>query len=255
MIAFRICVLALLLVFVVTETGCSAPGEAITKIGYSIQVGAFSNVENAERLAGRLQEQGIDAFYFKRENGLFAVRFGDYPSRRAAQRTARKVTAEQGIESYFIAPPLRGPIPEPLAEAPPSRRHRKVKSRSRDGMGAIAARTAERFVGIPYLWGGNTVVEGMDCSGFVRAVYNLCGVNIPRTSREQFNVGREVDRSDLVDGDLVFFGASEQRITHVGIYVGNDSFVHAPRRGDNIRVSSLRENGYANKYVGAKRYF
>ena len=56
-------------------------------------------------------------------------------------------------------------------------------------MGAIAARTAERFVGIPYRWGGNTVVDGMDCSGFVRAVYNLCGVNIPRTSREQFQTG------------------------------------------------------------------
>jgi cell wall-associated NlpC family hydrolase len=122
-------------------------------------------------------------------------------------------------------------------------------------MGAIAARTAERFVGIPYQWGGNNVVEGMDCSGFVRAVYNLCGVNIPRSSREQFRIGENVGKVDLKDGDLVFFGSSEDAINHVGIYVGNGRFVHAPRRGDEIRVTSLDDPYFAKKYVGARRYF
>jgi cell wall-associated NlpC family hydrolase len=122
-------------------------------------------------------------------------------------------------------------------------------------MGAIAARTAERFVGIPYRWGGDTVVEGLDCSGFVRAVYNLCGVNIPRTSAEQYRVGDEVARSELRDGDLVFFGAATDRINHVGIYVGDGRFVHAPRRGDEIRVSSLEEKYFAERFVGARRYF
>ena len=99
------------------------------------------------------------------------------------------------------------------------------------------------------------MVDGMDCSGFVRAVYNLCGVNIPRTSREQFKVGENVGKTDLQDGDLVFFGASGDEINHVGIYVGNGRFVHAPRRGDDIKVSTLDENYFAKKFIGAKRYF
>ena len=122
-------------------------------------------------------------------------------------------------------------------------------------MGNIAARTAERFVGIPYLWGGNTVVDGMDCSGFARAVYNLCGVNIPRTSREQYLVGDAVGRNELKDGDLVFFGPSGDDITHVGIFVGNGRFVHAPRRGDDIKISTLDEVYFQKRFIGAKRYF
>jgi cell wall-associated NlpC family hydrolase len=122
-------------------------------------------------------------------------------------------------------------------------------------MGGIAARTAERFVGIPYRWGGNTVVDGMDCSGFVRAVFNLCGVNIPRTSGEQFQTGQGIDKTDLRDGDLVFFGDSASRINHVGIYVGDGRFVHAPRRGDDIKVSRVDESYFEKRFVGARRYF
>lgn len=241
-----------------TTAGCAAQlkeMKGISRVGYSIQVGAFSEVKNAERLTARLQEKGIDAFYFKKENGLYAVRFGDYPTWDAARKSARKLSAEKLLGSYFIASPLansprKGKAPEPRngeASAP--------KSTSTDDMGSIAARTAERFVGIPYRWGGNTVVDGMDCSGFARAVYNLCGVNIPRTSREQFKTGETVGRDDLKDGDLVFFGASPEEINHVGIYVGNGRFVHAPRRGDDIKISSLDENYFAQKFIGAKRYF
>ena len=122
-------------------------------------------------------------------------------------------------------------------------------------MGAIAARTAERFVGIPYRWGGNNVVDGMDCSGFVRAVYNLCGLSIPRTSREQYLAGDSVSKASLKDGDLVFFGTSADKINHVGIYVGDGKFVHAPRQGEEIRVASVDESYFEKRYVGAKRYF
>ena len=142
-------------------------------------------------------------------------------------------------------------LPPATVHAPATVKPRPASS----DMGPIAARTAERFVGIPYRWGGNTVVDGMDCSGFVRAVYNLCGVNIPRTSREQYKAGDQVGRDDLKDGDLVFFGESEEKINHVGIYVGNGRFVHAPRRGDDIKVSALDESYFTSRFVGAKRYF
>lgn len=242
--------------------GCVAQGRAlqvkqqgITRVGYSIQVGAFREVKNAERLASRLQEKGIEAFYFRKDDGVYAVRFGDFSARESARQAALKLQKEKIIGSYFIAAPRelelkQGKKPEF------SRRPDPAKPRKASGdMGAIAARTAERFVGIPYRWGGDTVVDGMDCSGFVRAVYNLCGVNIPRTSREQFQVGDDVGRDSLKDGDLVFFGSSADSINHVGIYVGDGKFVHAPRRGDEIKVSGLEESYFSKRFIGARRYF
>jgi cell wall-associated NlpC family hydrolase len=238
--------------------GCAAQlktTQGISRLGYSIQVGAFAQVANAERLTAKLQARGIEAFYFRKDTGVYAVRFGDFSSREEARRTARRLVGEGVIGTFFIAPPQaafleKAKVPEVRAKSEPSARPKRVSD-----MGAIAARTAERFVGIPYRWGGDTVVEGMDCSGFVRAVYNLCGVNIPRTSREQFRVGEEVDRGELRDGDLVFFGASGDSISHVGIYVGDGRFVHAPRRGDDIKVSSLTEGYFDKRFVGARRYF
>ena len=228
--------------------------EGLSRIGYSIQVGAFSQVKNAERLTAKLQQKNIEAFYFRKESGVYAVRFGDFPSYDAARKSARKLVAEKIIGAFFIALPqeasLKKLVPELRqgGERPPGRK-------PASDMGSIAARTAERFVGIPYRWGGDTVVDGMDCSGFVRAVYNLCGVNIPRTSREQYHVGDAVGKDDLMDGDLVFFGASPDSIHHVGIYVGNHRFVHAPRRGDEIRISSMDESYFVKNFVGARRYF
>lgn len=229
----------------------------ISRLGFSIQVGAFVEVKNAERLTTKLQSHGIEAFYFRKDNGVYVVRFGDYRAREAARKGAEKLVAEKLIDSYFIASPeavfRKNTTTKPVAEAqrPP---HGVAKSKSGD-MGAVAARTAERFVGIPYRWGGDNVVEGMDCSGFVRAVYNLCGINIPRTSSEQFRVGDAVGKDLLQDGDLVFFGTSPDKINHVGIYVGDGRFVHAPKRGDEIKISALDDNYFSGRFIGAKRYF
>jgi len=249
-----------LLITVLANSGCAAQFKSVagvSQLGYSIQVGAFSELSNAERLTVALQRKGLEAFYFRKDNGIYVVRFGDYPSRYKAKQTAEKLVAEKIVERYFIVSPVavfrtetrRDPSISPERPLP-------VKNKGTTGdMGAVAARTAERFVGIPYRWGGDNVVDGMDCSGFVRAVYNLCGVNIPRTSAEQFKAGEKVGRDDLVDGDLVFFGASADSINHVGIYAGGGKFVHAPRRGEEIRISTLDEKYFADHFVGAKRYF
>ena len=229
--------------------------EGISRLGYSIQVGAFAEVKNAERLTAKLQGKGIEAFYFKKANGVYAVRFGDFSSYDDARKNARRLVVEKIIDSYFIAVPQKAALQKPRIPEVRKGGDKAPRVKPAGEMGAIAARTAERFVGIPYRWGGDNVVEGMDCSGFVRAVYNLCGVNIPRTSGEQFRVGENVGRDDLMDGDLVFFGASADQINHVGIYVGRGRFVHAPRRGDDIKISFLDEAYFMKKFVGAKRYF
>ncbi|HZV81000.1 MAG TPA: NlpC/P60 family protein [Geobacteraceae bacterium] len=259
-----ICVSAvyLFLLVVMVTPGCATPLKSyssggISRLGFSIQVGAFAEVKNAERLTNKLQSKGIEAFYFRKDSGVYVVRFGDYRSRDMARKGAEKLVAEKLIDSYFIASPdavfkksqrVTQPV-EPQKSLPPAKRNVATD------MGSIAARTAERFVGIPYRWGGENVVAGMDCSGFVRAVYNLCGINIPRTSGEQFRTGDKVERENLMDGDLIFFGSSAENINHVGIYVGGGRFVHAPRRGDEIKISTIDEKYFADRFIGAKRYF
>jgi hypothetical protein len=273
---FRTHLILLLLCFTVL-TAQAAKSTGITRLGYAIQMGAFAEVKNAERFTARLQTKGIEAFYFRKDNGVYAVRFGDFPSKEKAREAAKRLVADRMIDSYYVAPPNevvfsapKGPgwqkpqpdeiripstplqpvVPKELAEKPTP----KPGHKERD-MGAIAARTAERFVGIPYQWGGDNVVEGMDCSGFVRAVYNLCGLSIPRTSRDQFKAGDLVEKDDLKDGDLVFFGSSADKINHVGIYVGGGKFVHAPRRGEEIRITAVNDSYFEKHFAGARRYF
>jgi cell wall-associated NlpC family hydrolase len=240
-------------------------------------MGAFADVKNAERFTTKLQSKGIEAFYFRKDNGVYAVRFGDFHSKDKARAVANKLVADHLIDSYYIAPPNevvfdrpkepgwekapqeeirkpREPIQPVVPKETPDKPQPRPAKKEKD-MGSIAARTAERFVGIPYRWGGDNVVDGMDCSGFVRAVYNLCGLSIPRTSRDQYRAGDAVSRDDLQDGDLVFFGASADKINHVGIYVGNGRFVHAPRRGEDIRVTSVDDTYFEKRFVGARRYF
>lgn len=94
---------------------------------------------------------------------------------------------------------------------------------------------AMKFLGTPYVWGGTTP-SGFDCSGFVKYVYAHFGINLPRTSASQATVGQTVSLSEAQPGDLVFFHSP---ISHVGIYVGDGMYIHAPRTGDVVKVSSL----------------
>jgi cell wall-associated NlpC family hydrolase len=101
---------------------------------------------------------------------------------------------------------------------------------------------AKRFIGVPYRWGGSSP-SGFDCSGFTSYVYrNAAGISLPRVSRAQIGAGQRVSRKDLQPGDLVFFGSP---IHHVGIYVGGNSYIHAPNTGARVRIDSLNRGGYA----------
>jgi cell wall-associated NlpC family hydrolase len=262
-----------MILFSVTTAGAESLS-GVRRLGYAIQMGAFADVKNAERFTTTLQAKGIEAFYFRKDTGLYAVRFGDFATKAKARSAAKLLVADGLIDSYYIAPPNQvvftatrepGWEKQPPPEIHATREKKRAgdsstpqnrrSARSERDMGFIAARTAERFVGIPYRWGGDNVVEGMDCSGFVRAVYNLCGVSIPRTSREQFKTGDSISKGKLLDGDLVFFGSAEDKINHVGIYVGKGKFVHAPRRGEEIRITSIDDSYFDKRFVGARRYF
>ncbi|MFY9396827.1 MAG: NlpC/P60 family protein [Desulfomonilia bacterium] len=211
-------------------------------MGYSIQAGAFSQVENAARLTRALEERGIDAFYFPHGSGLFKVRFGNYASRSEAEAAARRLLDTGIIDAYLIVGPW---------EYVSARGARNRSVSIRDDL----AQTAQSFIGIPYRWGSSIPEKGLDCSGLVLAVYELNGLSLPRTSREQFVAGKPIHRERLERGDLVFFATgARHRVSHVGIYIGNDRFIHAPATGSTIRAESLSSGYFQERYLGARTY-
>lgn len=110
------------------------------------------------------------------------------------------------------------------------------------------------LVGIRYRRGGNSAESGFDCSGFVGYVFlEQLGLKLPRTSGEISKAGEQVLRSDLEPGDLVFFNTMRRAFSHVGIYLGNNQFVHAPSTGKAVRVEDIRGSYWARRYNGARR--
>jgi cell wall-associated NlpC family hydrolase len=124
------------------------------------------------------------------------------------------------------------------------------KSASRStAMGLKVTRFARHLLGIPYRYGGSSPSSGFDCSGFVRFVYSHFGVNLPHSSYADFDLGKKISRNSLKPGDLVFFDS----VGHVGMYIGNGRFIHAPHTGLRVMVSSLNDAWYAARYDGARR--
>ncbi|MEQ6434242.1 C40 family peptidase [Comamonas sp. w2-DMI] len=114
--------------------------------------------------------------------------------------------------------------------------------------------TAMGFLGVPYRFGGNNAETGFDCSGFVRAIYSqTVGKMLPRRAEEQAQVAQHIDRNELKPGDLVFFNTMRRAFSHVGIYVGEGKFIHAPRTGASVRVESMQTAYWARRFDGARR--
>ncbi len=218
------------------------PQRFLSRIGHAIQVGAFSHLNNAVRLTQTLQDRGLNAYYFVHKTGLYKVRFGNFPSKESARTKAENLLALGIIDEYYIVGP---------GDYPKSKDRRKAIAYLRYEI-VTAAKT---FIGVPYRWGGASPEHGFDCSGFSMAVYHLNGLNLPRTSKGQWESGSPVNRSGLSKGDLVFFATSGgRRICHVGIYVGEDKFIHAPGRNKRIRFDSLSKRYFRRRYVGARTY-
>ena len=114
--------------------------------------------------------------------------------------------------------------------------------------------TAKRYLGVPYRYGGESP-DGFDCSGFVMYVYDRNGLRLPRATTEQYRSGRPVSRRSLRPGDLVFFSIRGGRISHVGIYTGGVSFIHAPSSGKRVSFARLDNDYWRKRYAGAVTYF
>jgi len=117
----------------------------------------------------------------------------------------------------------------------------------------LLVKISKGFLGAPYRFGGMSL-KGIDCSAFVKRIYSFFDITLPRTAREQANVGQKVSRDELVVGDLVFFNTQRYYISHVGIYIGDGQFVHASSgRSKEVRISNLSEPYYDKRFVQATR--
>lgn len=110
------------------------------------------------------------------------------------------------------------------------------------------------FMGIPYRWGGTTPETGFDCSGFVQYVFRQAvGLVLPRSSFDQIRQGTSVAREELQPGDLVFFNTMRATASHVGIYIGENRFIHAPSRGKTVEIVEFNNSYWQARYDGARR--
>ncbi|MES2830790.1 MAG: C40 family peptidase [Pseudomonadota bacterium] len=110
------------------------------------------------------------------------------------------------------------------------------------------------MLGIDYKFGGNTPEQGLDCSGLVRHVFKeVWGTHLPRTSEEISHVGRRIDNHDMQPGDLVFYNTLKRGFSHVGIYLGDNKFIHSPSTGGKVRIESMDIGYWKTRFNGARR--
>lgn len=114
--------------------------------------------------------------------------------------------------------------------------------------------TAMGFLGVPYRRGGNSMENGFDCSGFVKAMYEqTVGLILPRKAEQQAAATQKIDRADLQPGDLVFFNTMRRAFSHVGIYIGEGKFIHSPKSGSQVRVENMAMSYWSRRFDGARR--
>jgi cell wall-associated NlpC family hydrolase len=145
-----------------------------------------------------------------------------------------------------------GPRPSPPAEPPPAAVPDSTPASALE-LGLGAAGIAHAQIGRPYRWGGESPGTGFDCSGLVFYAYGAIGVDLPRVVREQERVGKPVPAGGLQPGDLVFFRINGSRSDHVGVYLGDHRFVHAPRQGQPVRLDALTDPWWRERWTGSRR--
>jgi len=141
------------------------------------------------------------------------------------------------VRALNVGPPVVGPIDDyATADQDPT-----------------LLRTARKMLGHPYRWGGYSPDKGFDCSGLIYYVYGQHGRSVPRTAEAQYAYARPVAFSQIRPGDLVFFRLYRNDVSHVGIYLGEYLFIHAPSTGKRVTYSSLRDAFWQTRFVGAGR--
>jgi cell wall-associated NlpC family hydrolase len=143
------------------------------------------------------------------------------------------------------------PVPDSRAERAVQKQPGKPVAKQTSNFGQKAAAVALRQVGVPYLYGGSTT-SGFDCSGLVQYAYRQAGKSVPRTTRQLWSATNTIRRDELEEGDLLFFSI-EGKMSHVGMYLGREQFVHAPSSGRTVTIEQMKSPFYANALIRAGR--
>ena len=155
--------------------------------------------------------------------------------------------APLGAEGSAEVEPVRGAIDQWIGQL------HAMGSETSDVAGRLLG-TALGLIGVPYRLGGTSVETGFDCSGFVRHVYaNTLGLVLPRRAAEQAQATTPIAKEELRPGDLVFFNTMRRAFSHVGVYLGDGKFIHAPSKGDSVKVSNMNDRYWARRFNGARR--
>jgi len=167
-------------------------------------------------------------------------------------RPGRELALVAPDDSTLPADAVKLPTEAELAEiakaAPVSAPEQKAEESIKDRV----IRVAERMLSVPYRWGGSTL-KGLDCSGYVQKVFAFLNQDLPRSAREQYREGVQVAKAELAMGDLVFFRTYAKYPSHVGIYLGDNRFIHASSRDRKVKIDSLETPYFVKRYIGAKR--
>jgi len=153
-----------------------------------------------------------------------------------------------GCASFSLSPPA--PVAPPSAQAvePPTIPEPARAERSEALLQALLA------LGLDYRYGGNSPVTGFDCSGLVAHVYlEAWNIRLPRNARAQSKAGTPVSLAELQAGDLVFYDTLKEPFSHVGIYLGDGRFVHAPKAGARVRIDNVKSSYWSARFNGARR--
>lgn len=130
----------------------------------------------------------------------------------------------------------------------------KYQRNNASGNKQSVVKTAKRMLGVKYRYGGTSPNKGFDCSGLVQYSHKAAGIYLPRTTGQQYKAAKPISRRYLKAGDLVFFKTSVSRaVSHVGIYLGNSKFIHAPSSGKRVKISSMKEKYWRKRFTGAGR--
>ena len=150
-------------------------------------------------------------------------------------------------------PAVQSPEPDTLVAAEVSESEGPASDSIVQPMRLQLVKAGFGLLGVRYRWRGISELSGFDCSGLVKSLFAKFNIELPRSSREQFKLGEKVDRDKLEPGDLVFFSSGGRLPTHVGIYVGDNKFLHAARKPRHVIVSDLTGQWYTSRYLGGRR--
>lgn len=164
------------------------------------------------------------------------------------------------LAALLLINPVQAVPMHSVDESAPSISDRSFLAKIGDVSEKVEARASElvvnamTFLGVRYKRGGTSSDTGFDCSGFVRTIYEqTAGLILPRSANQQAAASEKIDREDLQPGDLVFFNTMRRAFSHVGIYVGEGNFIHAPKPGASVRVENLSVAYWARRFDGARR--